>query len=442
MLRPLYDYCPHRISPYAVIIMLAFGTPAAYAGEAAEIVTTPDERGMTPRPLPEGAPPLRMTTDYAHPALGFGTFTPSEPMDTRGVRVEPFTVRATVAAGIGYDDNVGLSETNKVSSLFYTVAPSVLIGLEGALHRYYAVYRGNYGAYSSNAQSDYADHEIGLAAANSWSTRLRTLLNYDYTRGHTPSGISSTSASSERWSYHSVRGNVAYGAPGAQGGLEGDVRYSSRRYSTATVARTAEFDRLDLTGTFYYRIAPKTRGLFSVGWSDVDHPLDSTLNNTEMRYQAGVVWEALATTTGTLRAGYTTKDFSSAGQPDFSGYNFEASVLWVPRPRSTVDVSARRFISESYELGSRFVINTVGGVTWTHVWPQGIHSTLSFAYGALEHQGLNRTDTYQNIRTRVSYPFTRRLRGGAEYRHDTRDSDLPSFDFRRNLILLTLEAVL
>jgi hypothetical protein len=42
----------------------------------------------------------------------------------------------------------------------------------------------------------------------------------------------------------------------------------------------------------------------------------------------------------------------------------------------------------------------------------------------------------------VSYPLSRTLRAGAEYRHDTRNSDLPSFDFTRNLILLTLESAL
>jgi hypothetical protein len=425
------------------LVALALWTPVCTAGEGADEVPATEAPSVVARPLPEGVPSLQMSTSYAHPALGFGTYMPMGQTEARAIRVEPFTVRAAVQTGIGYDDNVALSSTNKVGSMFATVAPSVAVGLERPNHRFYAVYRGQYGTYASKAQDDYADHDLGLSAANSWATRFRTLLEYDYTKGHTPRGITATAGSeTQRWTQHVLRGTANYGAVGAQGGLQGELGHISRRYSGAAGSVVGDYDRAEAAGTFYYRVAPKTRALVQASWADIEHPRDATLDNTESRYDVGVVWEALATTTGRARVGYITKSFSSAVRNDFTGLNYEGAVTWTPRPQSSVDVRASRSLSESYEIGSTFVVNTLGTVAWNHQWPRRIRSTATYTYGRVAQQGLNRTDNYQNWGARVSYSLRRSLLVGAELRRDSRESDLTVLDYTRNIMLLTLEAAL
>ena len=430
----------------APLFMLALWAPVSTAGEGVEDAPAPpiaEEPGVVPRPTPEGVPALQMSTDYARPGLGFGTYAPIAQAESRGFRIEPFTVRAAVQTAVGYDDNVSLSGTNKVGSMFYNVSPSIAVGLEGALQRYYAVYRGNYGVYSSSAQDDYADHNLALSAAHSWTTRLRTLLNYDYTYGHTPRGITTTStASSEKWTQQSFRGTANYGAAGAQGGLQGEVGHTSRRYSGSTGAAISEYDRFDVAGSFSYRVAPKTRAVVEAGWADVDHPSDRTLDNREMRYSVGVTWEALARTTGRARVGYTVKEFENSTRSDFSGESFEVAVAWAPRLQTAFDIGASRFLSESYEAGSSYVVNTVGTLVWNQGWARGVRTTVNYAYGRAEFEGINRTDAYHNVGARASYPLRRSLRIGAEFRRDMRDSRSPTLDYTRNLMLLTLETAL
>ncbi|HYC48844.1 MAG TPA: outer membrane beta-barrel protein [Burkholderiales bacterium] len=430
----------------AALAVFAACSTAAIGAETAEVPPgrLEDER---PRPLPEGAPPLALSTDFGHPALGLATYVPAGHVFARGIRVEPFTIRAAVQAGMGYNDNVTLSNANKVGSFFTSVSPSVSVGLEGATQRYYAVYRGNYGAYASSAQDDYADHNLALNATHLWTTRFRTFLNYEYLKAHTPLGLTSTSLGrSERWSWQSVRGAAQYGTDGAQGRLHGEVGHSERRVSGST-STTADYERTDAIGTFFYRLAPKTRGFVQLGWGDITHPRDPTLDNIEYRYSLGVTWEALAKTTGRLSAGYTTKDFSAGTRADFSGYHYELGVNWRPYEQTgteqpAVDLSVRRFTSESYEVGSNLVVYNVATVAWTHLWAHRILSTLQYAYGRVELEGLARTDTYKNAAARISYPLRRSIRVGAELRHDARSSDAALLDYTRNIMLLTLEAAL
>ncbi|HEX2826094.1 MAG TPA: outer membrane beta-barrel protein [Burkholderiales bacterium] len=430
----------------APALLAAMALPlAAGAAEAPEpAAVTPEEPPLISAPTREGVPALQLSTDYGQPALGFGTYAPIGQVDARGFRAGPATVRVATQAAIGYNDNVVLSRTDKIGSMFYTVAPAVSAALEGATQRFYAVYRGNYGAYATGPQNDYADHSVTLAALSSWTDRLRTMLSYDFYRGHTPRGLTvATLSESERWAVHTVRGTVNYGAVGAQGGLQGDVIHQSRRYTTASGASSVgEFDRFELDGTFYYRLGSKTQALIRGRWADIDHPNDATLDNREVHVDVGATWEALAATTGRASVGYTDKKFDVALRPGFSGANFELGASWRPRSYSLVDVSARRFLTETYDIGGSFVINSYVNVLWNHVWNTGIASTLNYAYGRAEQEGLNRTDTYQTLAGRVSYPLRRWARVGAELRHESRDSTAATLEYTRNIMLLTLETAL
>src|SRR5215213_4889563 len=183
-------------SPRAtVLVFCAVATSSCFAGEGTEAIestatgpaapmgptgpTVPEPATVDIRPAPEGVPSLQMSPSFISPALAFGGYFPTPQMESGAIRVEPFTIRATVNTGIGYDDNVALTATNKISSMFFTLAPSVAVGLEGAIQRYYALYRGNYGTYSSASGSNYENHNFSLHAFNDWSSRLRTAAQYD-----------------------------------------------------------------------------------------------------------------------------------------------------------------------------------------------------------------------------------------------------------------------
>jgi hypothetical protein len=406
----------------------------------------PDDR-ETPefRRAPEGAPALQMSPDFASPAMSFGGYFPVPQMESGTLRVEPFNIRAAVNAGLAYDDNVTLSRSNKISSLLLTVTPAVSVGLEGANQRYYVVYRGNYGRYLTSSADNFDNHSLGLVAGHDWTTRLTTYASYDYTRGRDPRGATAeTTTRSDPWTLHRLRGSAAFGAQGAPGRVEGFVGYTRRDYSgdNGGVPDTRNFDQVDVGGTFGYRVAPKTTATLTVQHSDITHSEAPQLDATENRYLVGVAWEAMAKTTGAARVGYLRRVGSDPVSGTFTTPTYELSGTWSPLSYSSLNITATRTSAEAVEAGSRFLVIDVATATWNHSWFDRVRSTVRGLYGEQRHEGVNRTDTYYTIGAQVSYALHRRLRVGAEIRHDGRNSPDPVLEFKRNLMVLTLESSL
>ncbi len=423
--------------------------PAAPAGPAAPIgptgPTVPDEPPTGDvRPAPEGVPSLQMSPNFISPALAFGGYFPTPQMESGAIRVEPFTIRATVNTGIGYDDNVALTTTNKISSMFFTLAPSVAVGLEGATQRYYALYRGNYGTYSSASGSNYENHNFSLHAFNEWSTRLRTAAQYDFLRGNDPRGSTETAIQApDFWNLNTLRGTVTYGAAGAPAWISANLAYLNRRYtSNHEVTAIRDYDRWDVGGQFSYRIAPKTRASVEIIHSDITHQRQPLADSTENRYLLGLDWEATAKTQGRVRVGYLTRDFSDPARETFSAATYEATATWSPMPFSVVALNASRTAAEAIEVGSNLVLVDVASVSWSHTWFERVRSTVGYLHGQQKHEGIGRSDTYQTFDAKLSYGIHRRVRLGLQFRHDTRDSPEPGFEYRRNLTLITLESAL
>lgn len=416
-------------------------------GRAADIrheaVSEPiSEPTAFPAAVPEGVPSLQMSLDFASPALAMGVYRPVGEVPSRGVRVPPFTFRGWMLAGIAHDDNVGLSSGTKRSSMVMMLNPSLSIGIEGPLHRYFAIYRGSYAQYASATGSNYENHNVTLQASDEWSTRVRTAFQYDYLRGHDPLGATGSAATAaDPWSIHTARGTVAYGAEGAPGGISGTVGYRERRY----LARVQDFrnhQQLDVGGSLSLRLTGKLSAIAAIRLADITHEHARNLDSTEAHYSVGVRWEATGRTTGSLRVGYMTKDFVNPafGNPAIPTY--EATVTWAPLTYSIFELAARKAFVEAVELGSSAVIDNYGAFSWSHAWSDRTRSTLGAGYGRQSHEGLARVDNYYSVSARGTYRLERWLYLGAEYRRDGRASNLAGFDFSRNVLLFTVESAI
>ncbi len=382
----------------------------------------------------------------ASPTTEVGGYRPTtQPNPEGGIRFGAFTVSPAVSAVYGRDDNVALRSTNKISSMFFGLSPSVIVTLPGPTQRYSARYNGNYGRFTTSSKDNYEDHALGLDANNEWSTRFRTMLRYDFFRGHDPRGATADATAADapnRWDTNALRGSVAYGAKGAQGIIEVDAGVGSKRYLTnrgVTAAR--DYEQKDLGGVFYYRVAPKTQALVQIKGSDIGYRTNTALDSTEMRYLGGLKWEATAKTQGTAKFGYMTKKFSDTSRPDASSSSYEAGVTWSPLTYSVVNLNAARTFGEQTS-GGNFILTDNLTLSWNHDWSSRVRSTLALAHGRDVHEGLNRADTRDNLGLKANYAFRRWLRVGGEFRHETRDSNVPNVDYKRNLMLFTLDATL
>ena len=76
-------------------------------------------------------------------------------------------------------------------------------------------------------------------------------------------------------------------------------------------------------------------------WQTIDYtnelPGSVTLDSEEWRLYTGATWDATAKTTGSVRVGYLTKDFTASDYQDYSSIGWEANLQGVrgPTPSST-----------------------------------------------------------------------------------------------------------
>jgi len=387
--------------------------------------------------------PARGEPDGPYPPTAIGGYRPVLELDPVGVRLGPLTVTPVISAAAGHDSNVTLRSTNKIASSFYTLSPGLTLATRGGVHRYYARYQGNYGFYASSSRDDYEDHAVALGANSEWTSRLRTRLNYDFFRGHDPRGATAAAVNApDRWDTNVLRGFVAYGARGAQGNIEADLGIGNKRYATnRTVTAARDYEHADVGGAFYLRLRPSVYGFVQARAGRFDYNTNTTLDSTEMRYFAGLRWEATAKTQGAVKGGYMTKSFSDASRPDASSYTYDASVKWSPLTYSVFLLSGVRTFSEQTSGGS-YILTDNATVVWNHDWSSRVRSTLLYGHGRDVHEGINRTDTRQNVGVKASYGFRRNLRLGGEVRNEERSSNVANVDYKRTVVLITVEGSL
>src|SRR5262249_336030 len=152
--------------------------------------------------------------------------------------------------------------------------------------------------------------------------------------------------------------------------------YTNNRATTAAADRTQP----EFGGAFYWRVAPKTYALAEVRNTEIHYDLPNIGTGEERRYYAGISWEATAKTVGTLKVGQLRRKFDN-GSPEKTTASWEGLVTWTPLTYSVFDFYTSRQTSEATGLPpTRFILSSVGGVTWTHYWSSYLNSGVGLRY--------------------------------------------------------------
>ena len=356
-----------------------------------------------------------------------------------GIFLYPF-----VFLGVGHNDNVIGTQDNKVSSSITNLQPEFLAEIKRNGDRYTASYAGNYGAYGSSSDDDFAHHDFQVAGDNYFTPRVRMGWMMGYQQETDPRGSTDRAVSTEPDQWHApiVRGRFIYGAESATGRLEGDVQGMQKRYdNNRQTTEAADLDMTELAGRFYYRIAPRTLLLAEVRNNDIEYVTNTALDSTEQRYYVGATWEATAATTGIFKLGHLRKDFEAETRKDFSGFSWEGTVRWQPTKFSVVDIETSKSTSDPTGFGNFTVHSGLNG-TWQHKWTGFVTSRVILGSLESDYDGVNRVDTTRTYGLGVGYDVLRWLSIGADWGYTDRSSTDPTFDFDRTVTMLTVEATL
>jgi hypothetical protein len=379
-----------------------------------------------------------------------GTGTGGGGSGAAGVRLEPFVLYPAVTVLEGYNDNVTLTNNNRVTSAVTVLSPALLAELKGSTTAYRLSYLGNYGWYSNSSTDNYQYHEFRGGADFDFSVRSALRLNAEYLIKSDPRGstLASTNVGSpNEWNQAGIAGVYSYGAAGAQGRIEAEGGYYQKRYTNnRLITETLDYDLARYGGTFFWRVGPKTEWLIQGQHLETDYNSSlSVQDNKENRFLTGLKWEATALTTGTAKVGYSQKKYTSSGAAlnNVKGGIWEVGVRWSPLTYSVVDFATGKNFNDSQGgLGSTYVTNKYYNLIWTHAWTERIRSVASGSYLTDDFSGIARNDKTSVFGLKMTYDMRRWLIFGAEYQYTERDSSLLGADYKKNVFLLSVRATL
>jgi polysaccharide biosynthesis protein VpsM len=390
--------------------------------------------------LASGLPHAQTINIPIRPAYSF----PASPAPSSGpanVRLgeTPLFVTPYLGLGVGYDDNLFSSSSNEKGSSYYVVSPGVRVDARDANKVFMVSYQGSIGRYGQSKDDDYVDHALRSSFDMAFGRSAFLRLTGDYIRGHDPRGSTdrAIAGSPDKYRLSTPGVTFAYGTPGADGRIEvyysdATKRYTNNRSTTAGSDR----DTQEVGAAFYWRVMPRTYVMVEGRQTDLSYKLPgSPFSGEEQRFYGGLMWEATAATTGTVKVGQLRKRFDS-GFPTYEGTAWEGLISWAPRSYSRFDFYSGRYPSESTGLG-RFILSEATGAAWNHSWTSYFNTEASIRFQNDEYQGFSRNDDITSIGFRAGYRVRRWLTLGAEYTYTKRESNSSTFDYDKNLYLLT-----
>jgi hypothetical protein len=341
------------------------------------------------------------------------------------------------------------------------ITPAARIEAKSGAHTFSLDARLEDGTYYSSKADNYTDFQMGADAALAFSgatgaTDLK--LHADFIQGHDERGAIYGAAIGSRPSVYQktgVSGIWGYGTSAASARLELDGGYLNKRYDnnqTITEHSGTRFEQHDDSrygATFYWPLMPKARLLIHAGQTRYDYN-DSVFNSAgltvrdsvETRTMAGVAWEALAATSGTIKIGFVDKDFKNLAAQDYSGSSWDAKVGWMPLAYSTLDFFTSRKPTEACYGSS--TVDTTAGVAWKHAWNDKLSSDLTVGRLRQDYKGLGfaRLDSTDFVMAKLSYQLQASLKVGLGYTNMNRNSSAAYSDYNRNVFSISLTGAL
>lgn len=361
---------------------------------------------------------------------------------------EGITASPALTLSTRHDDNIFLQDKVAVRSSWITeVAPSVQLWTQKETDYYSAKYTLKAGRYYSSRNDDYVDHLFNVKTHTEFNHRNKLDVKFDYLKLHEKrgSGISDgtgqVSNTPNKYRDALLHGSYIYGADTAQGRIQVQASHFDRKYTNHR-DNTRVFDRNEdeFTGTFFYRVMPKTFLLFDARFKDINYdntPLNvPKLNGNEQTYQAGVTWEATAKTTGIAKFGRTYKDFDASAYQDDDFFSWELGAEWQFRSYSIFKIkSSSKPIASTGS--STFIKQKALELSWHHAWNDRVKSKIETRFSNQDYVGSTQNDDLENYQAGLEYQFRRTIAFGVDYTYSTRDSNSVGKDYNDNIFMLT-----
>ncbi len=375
----------------------------------------------------------------------------------KGGRFHPFVI-----AEIAYTDNLFATNSSKKDDFITTIAPGIWLAFPGnraklleidttttspgglrlsrikpeATRRYqtYFMYSPEFVLYEDYSSHDHVNHRAeGMLQYNLNSGVSFDLIDiFNQREEIAGNGISDTLYQHQDNLLDFI---VSYDAP--SGKYKFQLTYSNYylNYDDSIVSYR---DRMDnsFSVSAFYRFWPKTSLFAEYNYSDIEFDSSSTYDSVEHRYYAGATWDITAKTRGTLKLGYTDKNFDNAAIKDQDDFSIEIQTQHNLNPKRALQINGYRKFHESDFGGASSFISTGIDVALLQRFTEKWSGTLNAFYERNEYNGVSRDDDYYGFGPAVRFEPKKWLIFDFGYYYYKNDSNVTTYDYEAHQIFL------
>lgn len=370
----------------------------------------------------------------------------------------PVKLIPTLKVSLSYDDNIDQSSASeaKRGSFVTKIAPSFMFRSQDRRNVYELRYDPAYSYYASESGDSHLDHRLMVRSKLEFDRRNMLDLRANYSRTQATKDEINRAAGEDGniLERYGVDGNYRFGSTTSKAQIELKAGYLWNRYKNNLTAdsstgspgsnnRSKEYLSPSVAGTFYWRVAPKTRLLAEVAYAQFDYQWASnersSLDSKNLTYLAGVTWRATGKTSGTLKVGLTEKDFRSAVKDGSRATAWDANIIWRPIDRASINLSTKSRIAEGSSTEDDIKQQDFR-LTWKHQWDSKFSSNAGLLFREKKYQGganNDRKDELTEFSVGMTYSARRWLDLGIEGRIKDNKSTLSDAAYDRNTIFFT-----
>ena len=355
--------------------------------------------------------------------------------------------QANVGLIFDFNDNIFDSSTEEIESWIARISPDLLLSSTPGKRQFSAQYVGDYGKFFDSPDDDYQDHSLTGRGLFKMGSRGALDVSAVFARGHDARGSGQTRGvppdspafppEPDVFDRIDWAAQYTHGGTGARGRLEFAIGQNDLEY-TNNLDRTQFFNRDDSFAYAGLTIGLRERTSFVVEARytrydyAVDRPGDASLDGDDRRFLVGVTWDATARTEGSVRVGMQRRSFDDPNRTGTGDRtpSWDVAVRWSPRQHSYFDFATSRANEETI-AGRSFVDRSSYGISWTHEWPIGLESVLSWDrrkddfVGSSSNRKEDASETYFGLRL----PQGERVVWEAGVRSRSRTSTIESLEY-------------
>lgn len=360
-----------------------------------------------------------------------------------------------ISQELGFTPIIGLSvhqdsnvyrTSSEVEDTIIQVSPEFEYLTKYGKQVFQAQYKGNYTQYQDNDSLNYFENEVSAKALLDLSSKFGSELSAKYQDSIEQPG--STNALSQQLDElnqrksKDVSASLFYGSKQSTGQLVAKYAYKQLEY-TNNGQEFRDYNSDAVTGTFFFRVAPKTRLLLEARMAQLKYQNTQFVDQTssQISYLAGVEWNATAITSSTFKIGYQDVDYDSENLADLSGLSYFLDMLWKPNTYTIVKIGASRAARESAEQSLGGYISSEYDINLEHEFTRHIKFGIGYRYTDFDYDNnQSRKDELKNLTAKLSYQSKYWLQLYLEYKDSKRDSVLEFYNYDASIVTLGANA--